>query len=106
MIFIVSIASSSASCLSAAATICWLFFRASNNHEYFIKTLPSAVLLTFCGLVSMALAFVSGLYLVLSNNQTIPTQLVWSVSVATLLYYVFIPTYIWFLRRVIDARVF
>ncbi|KAL5802592.1 hypothetical protein ACOSQ4_030897 [Xanthoceras sorbifolium] len=106
MIFIVSIASSSASCLSAAATICWLFFRASNNHEYFIKTLPSAVLLTFCGLVSMALAFVSGLYLVLSNNQTIPTQLVWSVSVATLLYYVFIPTYIWFLRRVMDARVF
>ncbi|KAL5736048.1 hypothetical protein ACOSQ2_030836 [Xanthoceras sorbifolium] len=102
-IFIVSIAASSASCLSAAATICWLFLRASNNHEYFIKTLPSTVLLTFCGLVSMALAFVSGLYLVLSDNQTIPTQLVWYVSAATLFFHVFIPTYIWFLRRVVSC---
>ncbi|KAL5804235.1 hypothetical protein ACOSQ3_031035 [Xanthoceras sorbifolium] len=98
MIFIVTTAMSSASCLSAAAIICWLFWRASNNHEYFIKTLPFAVALTLLGLASMAVAFLSGLYVVLSNNETIPTWFVWNVCAAAVLSYIVLPTYIWMLK--------
>ncbi|KAL5804232.1 hypothetical protein ACOSQ3_031032 [Xanthoceras sorbifolium] len=64
MIFIVTTAVSSASCLSAAATICWLFW----------------------------LAFVFGLYVVLSNNETIPTGF---VCAFVTLYFVTVVICIW-----------
>ncbi|KAL5737764.1 hypothetical protein ACOSP7_030525 [Xanthoceras sorbifolium] len=62
-VFACSIAISSASCLSAAATICWLFWRLSHHHEYFMKVLPVTLVFTLIGLASMAVAFLSGLFL-------------------------------------------
>ncbi|KAL5736043.1 hypothetical protein ACOSQ2_030831 [Xanthoceras sorbifolium] len=110
-LFTITIAMSSASCLSAAAIICWLFWRASNNHEFFIKTLHFVAVLTLLGLASMAVAFVSGLYLVLSNNETIPTWLVWNVCAFAVLFYVSLPISISFaeimnrsaVRRIISS---
>ncbi|KAL5802595.1 hypothetical protein ACOSQ4_030900 [Xanthoceras sorbifolium] len=76
MIFIVTTAVSSASCLSAAAII-------------------FAMALTLLGLGSMAVAFVFGLYVVLSNNETIPTGFVWFVCAFVTLYFVTILICIW-----------
>ncbi|KAL5804236.1 hypothetical protein ACOSQ3_031036 [Xanthoceras sorbifolium] len=93
-VFACSIAISSASCLSAAATICWLFWRLSHHHEYFTKILPVTLVFTLIGLASMAVAFLSGLFVVLSNNQNIPSKLVWSVCTVTVCTYVVVPCYI------------
>ncbi|KAH7544311.1 hypothetical protein ACOSP7_030522 [Xanthoceras sorbifolium] len=93
-VFACSIAISSASCLSAAATICWLFWRLSHHHEYFMKILPVTLVFTLIGLASMAVAFLSGLFVVLSNNQNIPSKLVWSVCTVTVCTYVVVPCYI------------
>ncbi|KAK1583880.1 hypothetical protein Q3G72_027857 [Acer saccharum] len=85
--FICFTAVSSASCLSAAIIICWLFYMSfSSHHEYFIKILPTAVVLTIIGLISMAMAFVSGLFVVLTSNDTIPMHIVWAASIVPLVY--------------------
>ncbi|TXG67892.1 hypothetical protein EZV62_009167 [Acer yangbiense] len=93
LFFMIFTAMSSASCLSAAIIICCLFCWASNHHEYFIKRLSTAVFLTIMGLISMALAFIFGLFVVLTSNHTIPMRFVWVVSILPLIFLGVLPIY-------------
>ncbi|KAK2639585.1 hypothetical protein Ddye_027380 [Dipteronia dyeriana] len=102
--FMVCIALSSTSCLSAAIIICLLFWRYSNHHEYFIKRLYTALGLTILGLITMALAFILGVFVVLSSNHTIPMSTVWSISILPLIYYVYLPTYFWLSTSFLERK--
>ncbi|KAL9441608.1 hypothetical protein AB3S75_020162 [Citrus x aurantiifolia] len=57
------------SAMAAAAIIFWSFWRSKT--ESLMDTLPLAIGFTWIALVSMILAFVTGLYVVLSNSLAI-----------------------------------
>lgn len=77
------------SSMTAAVIVFWSFWRGKT--ESFMDTLPLAIGLTWIGLVSMALAFVTGLFVVLSNDLALAIVVCSIGCILPITFYVFAP---------------
>ncbi|KAL5736028.1 hypothetical protein ACOSQ2_030816 [Xanthoceras sorbifolium] len=87
--FIITDTIAMTSSMTAAVVVFWSFWRSSR--ESFMDTLPLAIGLTWIGLVSMSIAFVTGLFVVLSHNMSLAIVVCSIGCTFPFIFYVFAP---------------
>ncbi|KAK3199518.1 hypothetical protein Dsin_022933 [Dipteronia sinensis] len=87
--FVVTDTIAMTSSMTAAVVVFWSFWRSSR--ESFMDTLPLAIGLTWIGLVSMSIAFVTGLFVVLSHDMTLAIVVCSIGCTLPFVFYVFAP---------------
>ncbi|KAL9441593.1 hypothetical protein AB3S75_020150 [Citrus x aurantiifolia] len=87
--FVITDAIAMTSAMTAAVTVFWSFWKGKS--ESFMDALPLAIGFTWIALISMTLAFVTGLYVVLSNNLALAILVCVIGCFLPFVFYVFAP---------------
>ncbi|OMP08203.1 hypothetical protein COLO4_06680 [Corchorus olitorius] len=90
------------SSMTAAVIVFWSSSR--RNSDSFIDTLPFAIALTWIALVAMALAFVTGLFVVLSNKLWLGIVVCVIGCAAPAIVYIFAPLFLLVFDRLSSTR--